>query len=479
MTINQFCLMIPERLFAAVRLLVVSTLLCNFVYGVPKPNFVFILADDQGWNSLSIRAHPDIPGSGSQYYRTPNLEQMARDGMRFSQAYSPAPTCSPTRYAIQFGRSPSSLRIWEADNLGKDIDAQPSEAIAHRIKAADSDYVCAHMGKWHVAWEPTELGFDVDEYGDGHEPNAPRGKDRNNPDSTDPNDPRFIFSLTRKANAFMEEQVQNGNPFYLQILHYADHLAYQALPETIEKYKTLYARDATPYQNDPLWAAMNENLDTGVGMVLDKIDELGIRENTYVIYTADNGYEDKDDFFKPVDERGYYKAYPQRSHKYHVSEGGIRVPFIVRGPGIPANVHSGAPVIGTDLLPTLLDIMGGVSQIPPKVEGGSLLAHWQSGGRAAINRKNPFLAFKYTKPNNRHDLALIQRQTKLIKDADSGKILLYDLKKDIGESRNLAKTQPELANRLYQQLTAYFKRFGWDENQIPELARRPSPRSQP
>lgn len=462
--------MTTKQFLYAAQVFFAFSIFCHFAAGKPKPNFVFILADDQGWNSLSIRAHPDIPGSGSQYYRTPNLEQMARDGMRFSQAYAPAPTCSPTRYAIQFGRSPSSLKIWGADNLGKDIDAQPSEALAHRIKAADPDYTCAHMGKWHVAWEPAELGFDIDEYGDGHDPQAPRGKNRNNPDSTDPNDPRFIFSLTRKANAFMEEQVQKGNPFYLQILHYADHLAYQALPETIEKYKTLYARDATPYQNDPLWAAMNENLDTGVGMVLDKIDELGIRNNTYVIYTADNGYEDKLDFYRPVDERGYYKAYPQRSHKYHVSEGGIRVPFIVRGPGIPANVHSEAPVIGTDLLPTVLDIIGGNGQIPQKVEGGSLLAHWQSGGREAINRKDPFLVFKYTKPNNRHDLTIIEGKAKLIKDADSREIFLYDLEKDIGESRNLARDRPEQADRLYQQLTAYFKRFGWDENQIPELA---------
>ena len=217
------------------------------------------------------------------------------------------------------------------------------------------------------------------------------GKDRNNPDSSDPNDPRFIFSLTRKANAFHGRASPERKPLLSANTPLRRPSSpIQALPETIEKYKTLYARDATPYQKDPIWAAMNENLDTGVGMVLDKIDELGIRENTYVIYTADNGYEDKHDFYKSVNERGYYKAYPQRSHKYHVSEGGIRVPFIVRGPGIPANTHSEAAVVGTDLLPTLLDMMGGNSQITPKVEGGSLLAHLQSGGRQAIIERIPF-----------------------------------------------------------------------------------------
>ena len=152
---------------------------------------------------------------------------------------------------------------------------------------------------------------------------------------------------------------------------------------------------------------MNENLETGIGMVLDKIDELGIRDNTYVIYTADNRYENKHDFHKPVNERGYYKTYPQRSHKFHVSEGGIRVPFIVQGPGIPSNIHSEAPVVGMDLLPTILDSIGGNQPIPQKVEGGSLLAHWQSGGQQSIERLDPFLVFKYTKPNNRHDLAII------------------------------------------------------------------------
>ena len=450
------------------RLAVLWALLCTtgLTFG-KSPNIILILADDQGWNALSTRMDPDMPGSGSTYYQTPRLAQLATEGMRFSQAYAPAPTCSPTRYAIQFGRSPSSLQIWAADNIGKNVDAVVKDALANRLKQANPDYVCAHMGKWHIEWEPSELGYDVAEYGDGHDPNATRGKNRNNPDSPHPRDPRFIFSLTRKANAFMEKQVQKDRPFFLQISHYANHLTYQALPETIEKYKTQHADKATPYQNSPLWAAMNENLDTGVGSVLDKIDELGIRENTYVIYTADNGYEDKHDFHKPVDERGYYKAYPQRSHKYHVSEGGIRVPFIVRGPGIPANTHSTEPVVGTDIYTTAMDIIDGTRQLPDTVEGASLLDHLKSNGEQPIQRKDPFLVFKYTKPNNRHDLTIVQGRHKLIKDADSDQLLLYDLVEDIGESNDLAEEKPALTKQLYAQLTAYFKRLDWDESEIP------------
>lgn len=419
-----------------------------------KPNIILILADDQGWNALSIQADPDMPGSGSTYYQTPRLAKLAQEGVRFSQAYSPAPTCAPTRYAIQFGRSPASLKIWGADRIGTGIDAKAADSMANSLKKARPEYACAHLGKWHIAFKPDALGYDVDT-GSGA-----------NLQSKDPKDPKFIFSLTKKANAFMEKQVKAKRPFFLQISHYADHLRYAALPKTIDKYRTQHADKATKYQNRPLWAAMNENLDTGIGMVLDKIDELGIRDNTYVIYTADNGYEDKKDFGRPVHERGYYKAYPQRSHKYHVSEGGIRVPFIARGPGIPTNTHSPTPVVGTDVFPTVMDILGCLDQIPQKVEGASLLGHLQSGGKGPVRRKDPFLVFKYSKPRAPHDATIVQGDYKLIKDIDTGRVFLFNLKEDIGESRNLADEKPELAKRMYNDMTAYFKRFGWDESRI-------------
>ncbi len=428
------------------------------------PNIVFILADDQGWNALSIPADPANPGSGSTYYQTPRLAQLAREGMRFSQAYSPAPTCSPTRHAIQFGRSPTGLKIFGADGI-RDWDAESSQSLANVLKRLQPEYVCAHLGKWHIGRSPDELGYDVHD--------GPTGNGEGNRD-TDPDDPKRIFSLSRRANEFMESQVQAGKPFFLQISHYADHLAYRALSETVAKYETERADKATEYQNNPLWAAMNENLDMGVGMVLDKIEELAIAENTYVFYTADNGYECKKDFGKPVHERGFHKAYPQRSHKYHVSEGGIRVPFIVRGPGIPANTHSIIPVVGTDVFATVMDIAGGSDRMPLKVEGASLLAHAKSGGVTSVQRRDPFLVFKYSKPRIPHDAAIVHGDFKLIKDIDTGRVFLFNMKKDIGESHDLADDEPELTNRMLADMTAYFQRFGWNESQIASERKRAS-----
>ena len=425
------------------------------------PNFVFILADDQGWNALSVRADPNDPASGSTYFQTPHLAKLALQGMRFSQAYSPAPTCSPTRHSIQFGRSPASLGIWGADGI-RNWNATDAESLANVLKKACPEYVCSHFGKWHMGRSPEALGYEINDGANGNGAgNSKKSKD-----------PKMIFDLSRKSNEFMEKQVQAGRPFFLQVSHYADHLKYQGLPETIQKYETDYAGKATEHHKDPLWAAMNENLDTGIGMVLDKIDELGIADNTYVFYTADNGYESKRDFKNSVAQRGFHKAFPQRSHKYHVSEGGIRVPFIVRGPGIQAGLHSSSPVVGTDLFPTVLSLVEAAEKIPARVEGADLSGHLKSVGEKAIERKDPFLVFKFSKPRPPHDIAIVQQEYKLIKDLDTGESFLFNLKTDIGESKDLSGEKPELARQLNQKMTEYFARFGWDESKINKRAKR-------
>ncbi|MCZ6671359.1 MAG: sulfatase-like hydrolase/transferase [Verrucomicrobia bacterium] len=426
---------------------------------VERPNIVLILADDQGWNALSTRMDPELPGSGSTYYQTPRLAEFASQGIRFSRAYSGAPTCSPSRHSIQWGRSASSLGLF-AQCPPSWLKAENKDALPIVLKKARPEYVTAHLGKWHMHRTPDELGFDVH---DGETGNI------NGNGEEDPEDPKLIFSLSRRANTFMEEQVQAGRPFFLQISHYADHLQYRAKPVTIEKYKTEHADKATEYQHSPLWAAMNENLDTGVGMVLDKIDELGIADSTYVIYTGDNGFESKVDFWKPVTERTFNKAFPLLSHKYMINEGGLRVPFIVRGPGIPAGASSRTPVIGYDIFPTIMDIVGHLDELPDTVEGGSLLPLVSSGGKRSISRKDPFFVFRYTKTLGTLDIAIVQDDYKLMKEIGSNTVHLWDISEDLGEQKNLINKQPQKAKAMYQAMTEYFNRIGWDESQAAKM----------
>ena len=414
------------------------------------PNFLIILTDDQGWNALSTLADPEIPGSGSTYYHTPNLDALAKEGMRFSRAYSAGPTCAPTRHSLQFGRSPSSLQIWEADNI-KGYDAKDEESLANILKQYYPDYATAHFGKWHIAHSPTDLGFEIN---DGANGNLKKSKD---PD----NDPKYTFSLSQKAIAFMEEQKTRKKPFLLQVSYYADHLFFEAKTETIRKYTYQYADNKTAYQNNPVWAAMNEDLDSGIGMILKALRNFGLNDNTYVIFTSDNGYEAKLDDGKSVEERGYYKAHPLKSHKYFINEGGIRVPFIIKGPGIPENTVSRMPISTIDIYPTVLSIMDLTKKLPDNIEGGNLMPHIVSGGIKPIERKNDFLVFRYSKPQLAQDLAIVQNDFKLLK-ADDGKLYLWNLSKDLGESKNLINDYPELTEQLHEKLSDYFKKLKKD-----------------
>lgn len=427
-----------------------------------RPNIVFILTDDQGWNSLSIQADPEIPGSGSTYFKTPHTSKLAEEGIRFSMAYSPAPTCGPSRTSIQYGMSPSAVGKF-AEKLPTSLPPV-SDAMVSRLKKAFPEYKAAHFGKWHQRTRtPEDIGYDVS---DGQTMNG----EGNSKDSLDP---KLTFSLAKKANEFMDKQVKAKKPFFMQVSFYANHLKYQALPETIAKYEKMSDK-ATEYHNSPLWAAMNEDLDTAVGAILKKIEDLGIKENTYVIYTADNGYENKRDMNKAVADRKFYKGFPLRSHKYMISEGGLRVPFIIRGPGIPSGSTSREPVVGWDILPTVLDMAGAAKQIPVAVEGGSILPTAKSAGKSAVKRKNPFLVFRYTKVHAPLDISIVQGGYKFLREIRTGKEHLWSLWEDLGESNNLIKKMPEKALNMKKTMNAYFAKFNWDEKQhINEVRKRP------
>ncbi len=410
MTIRS-CILLLAALFAA--------------SGAP-PNFVFIFADDQAWNGLSRRMIENMPESGSDYHRTPNIDQLAKEGMTFSRAYAAAPKCEPSRYAIMFGMTTTSLNAPDKRTAMR-MRGEPRHSLVNALKAANSSYAAATFGKWQLARSQRELGFDRDD-----------GKITQNQDgeSPDPRDPKRMFELTVKGNRFMEDSVEAGRPFYLQLWHYAVHGSNQSLPETLEKWQ---GRRPGRLHRDPTRAAMAEDFDRAVGITLAKIEELGIRDNTYVIYMSDNGGPTR--FL--------------RGGKTNVTEGGLRVPLIVRGPGVETNAYCDIPVVAYDLLPTVLDFAAPGVAPPPAAEGGSWKPLLLSGCAEGVERPKEQFVFYFGEARGRipgPQAAIVSGDFKLLYFWQEKKASLFDVSRDVREARDLAAQWPELADELQREL---------------------------
>ncbi len=390
------------------------------------PNFVFILADDQAWNGLSTRMIADLPESGSDYHRTPHIDRLAREGMTFSRAYAAAPKCEPSRYAIQFGMTTVSLNAPDKRTAVR-FKAESSHSLANSLKRANPAYRTATFGKWQLVRTQRELGFDRDD-----------GKITQNQDgeSPDPQDPKRMFEITENGNRFMEDSVASERPFYLQLWHYAVHGRNQSLPETLEHWQT---KPLGRLHRDPTRAAMAEDFDRAVGATLAKIDQLGIRDRTYVIYMSDNGGPTR-----------YL-----RGGKTNVTEGGLRVPLLVRGPGIAQNSYCDQPVVSYDLLPTVLDLAHSEAVSPPRVEGGSWKPLLMSRCADGVDRPLEELVFFFAESRGRDagpQAAIIAGKFKLLYAWPDSRAVLFDLSEDIRESRDVAAQYPDVAVRLERNL---------------------------
>lgn len=426
---------------------------CTKDVNIPtKPNFVFILVDDQGWEQTSVEMIKGKPQTKSDYYHTPNLERLAEQGMRFTNGYAPAAVCAPTRYSIQFGQTTARLRMTKVGMPTAHID-HSMLSIPKLLKSVDSNYRAAHYGKWHLDIEPSVLGYDDS---DGMTRNADGGYGENDKWGNNfDEDPKKIFSLTKKASDFMEASVNIHKPFYLQISHYAVHAVLFSRHETFEKYDSL---PKGKIHDLPIFAAMTENLDTGVGMIMKKIEELGIADNTYIIYMSDNGG------VPTIPKRIEYiigDNFPLRRGKWDLFEGGIRVPFIIKGPGIKENSQSNVPVIGYDLLPTLRDLAGGSCPLPETIDGGSFKDILLNEGEGNIKRPFGGLIFHFPHTHGRildqYPSAIRVGDYKLVKFRypDSTRLMLFDLSNDIGESENLTDMLPAKAKELEKEMDDY------------------------
>ena len=421
-----------------------------------KPNVLFILIDDMGWMDLGCQ--------GNKNLRTPNIDNLAKGGMRFTDAYAPAPVCSPTRAAIITGQSPARLQITNhlphQDRFTpKDSKLLPakmlnhlsleSETLAERLKK-DAHYATAFIGKWHLytgrdkKYNPLNQGFDINIGGCSY--GGP-------PTFFDPYRIDFLPDrkegeylpdrLADEAIAFISEQNSKDKPFFVALWNYTVHWPMEAPDKLVEKYKNLPVKG----YRDHRYAAMIEAMDIAIGKVLKSLDDLNITEETLVIFTSDNG---------PFG--GVGDASPLRADKGHLYEGGIRVPLIVRWPGkVEAGAVEETPVILTDLHPTILSATGLDLNSTIPNDGHNLLPLLKGKEKLknrAVYWHYPNFAFHR---DNRLGSAIREGDHKLIHFYDTDSVELYNLKNDIGEKNDLSGEMPQLASRLKNKLKVWLQ----------------------
>ena len=424
-----------------------------------SPNFIIILVDDQGWNGTSVQMMDKEINSKSDFYQTPNIEKLAKKGIRFSSAYASAPVCAPSRYSIQFGQTPARLKMIRVGMNTSHINHLTDLTIPKQLKSVNPNYVAAHFGKWGMGSSPSILGYDESDGPTGNKDGIftqkPPGVQWEN---TIDKDPKKMFSLTKKAIDFIDRQTKSNNPFFLQLSHYAVHSNILMREETLKKYKN------TPkgkYQKHAGFAAMTEDLDASLGLLFDKIEELGIEENTYIIYTSDNGS------VPVMPPKRFYKEsynYPLSRGKWDANEGGIRVPFIVAGPGIKKNVESKSLISFSDILPTVIDLAGKKIKDNKYLDGGSLKSVFENHKKTKVKRNIDGLFFHVPYENGialkRAHSAVILENFKLMKFYDNGQLMLFDLDKDLSEKIDLSSINLNKTLELELLLDTYLKQVG-------------------
>ncbi len=410
--------------------------------GMPqKPNIVFILIDDMGWT--------DVCCYGSKFHETPNIDRLAEQGMRFTDAYAACPVCSPTRASILAGQYPARVGItdfipghwrpYEKLIVPENVLQLPVESVTIADVLKASGYATGYIGKWHLGgkgYMPEQQGFDKV---------VAAVRNRND---------KQVSGFTDEALKFIEENKQQ--PFFLFLSHHTVHIPLEAPEELIEKYKNK-PKPATGV-NNPVYAAMVEHLDTNTGRILSKLDELNLTERTIVIFFSDNGglYEPYGGY--QGDRTPVSSNTPLRGEKGTLYEGGIKEPLIVRWPGVvKPETTCKVPVASVDFYPTFLDILGIKGDSSHPLDGKSILPLLRRNGK--LKREAIFWHY----PHYHHSTpagAIRQGDWKLIEFYEDGRLELYNLKDDIGEKENLVEKMPKKAAELQGKLAAWRKSVG-------------------
>jgi arylsulfatase A-like enzyme len=408
----------------------------------PPPNIVFILADDLGVNDLGVYGRAD--------HRTPHIDRLAGEGLRFTTAYVASPICSPSRAAIMSGRAPARLHLTTFIPGRADTPAQrllhppmrqqlPLEELTLAERLRSAGYATAMIGKWHLGgagFGPRDQGFDV--YHPGQATTKP----------SDVEGGKGEYDLTAAAAQFID--ANRSRPFFLFLGHNNPHIPFQsAKPALIEENRKAF---------EPAYAATVQTLDDSVGRLLEHIDAAGLRERTIVIFTSDNGGLHMPEGPHP---RVTHNT-PFRAGKGYLYEGGLRVPLIVRGPGIPRGRVIAAPIVNTDWLPTLTDLAG--TPAADALDGVSQVALLRSGKAPAAARTLYWHIPHYTNQGSRPAGAIRDGRWKLVEHYDDERVELFDLERDTGEGRDLAPSDAARTAALRKRLRDWRASVGAQEN---------------
>jgi arylsulfatase A len=418
-----------------------------------SPNFIIVVLDDQGWTGTSVQMDDLIPDSKSDFHITSALESLALKGMTFSQGYAPAPKCSPSRASILTGKTPARNNFTTTDNAiatGK-ILIEPTIVTAldgneityaEWFKTTGLNYRTAHFGKWHqgtnTASSPSSNGFD---FSDGSTSN-----NDGNQGGTIQTDPKKILELTNKSIQFIKDAVSDNVPFVLQLSHYSVHTDVEAKQATINLYNDATQRPLGIRHNNVEYAAMTEDSDNGINLLLTEITNLGLDNNTYIIFVSDNG-----------GQMNLTDNSPLSFGKTFIKEGGIRVPFIIKGPNVLQNIKNPVAIVGYDLFPTMAELSGSSVSLPANLDGQSIVPLLLGN---SFTREKPIYFHSPHYDNNANkkpSSALVDGTNKLMVNYETGKIELFDLVIDIGETTDVSTSQAIYARELTIKLRDYLK----------------------
>ncbi|MCS5565719.1 MAG: sulfatase [Methylococcales bacterium] len=434
-----------------------------------KTNVVLILIDDLGWKDLGCY--------GSTYYQTPHIDRLASGGMRFTDAYAACNVCSPTRAAIMTGKYPARLLLtqwlpsgrWSPGKHkmreGRYVSNLPLEEVTIAEALREAGYQTAFMGKWHLGTEtyyyPEHQGFDLNVGGRDFGapgsyfypfagtwkiPTTGKIQQKPGPVGGKPGD-YLVDRLAEEAELFIRRSADK--PFFLMLSHYAVHAPLQGKPDKIKLYQQV-AKDRQ--QGPPAYAAMVESVDESVGRVMQTLRELKIDQQTLVIFTSDNG--------------GFAKATsnsPLRANKGSNYEGGLRVPLIIKWPeNTKPDSVSDQPVISTDFYPTILAATGQPARPHQHIDGKNLVPLLT--GKGSLQRDAIYWHYPHYNqhPHSFPSGVVRAGNWKLIEAFETGKLALYDLANDLGETTDLASENPAHVKKLQALLKTWQQEVGAD-----------------